>query len=133
MSGGNKQKSKEKEEGEERRKLAMAFVCLILVFLLFAGFLIKIGVDKALYNRFEDRGLPRINIKLNEVSLEDELEYDNNLYRVIAIDFVKKSSVNMNNLLKFEKKDTLVLMTCAGTLLDNGDATHRLIITAVRK
>ena len=71
--------------------------------------------------------------KLNEVSLEDELEYDNNLYRVIAVDFVKKSSVNMNNLLKFEKKDTLVLMTCAGTLLDNGDATHRLIITAVRK
>lgn len=84
MSGGNKQKSKEKEEGEERRKLAMAFVCLILVFLLFAGFLIKIGVDKALYNRFEDRGLPRINIKLNEVSLDEikngskETKYENN-------------------------------------------------------
>jgi hypothetical protein len=28
--------------------------------------------------------------------------------------------------------DTLVLMTCAGELLDNGDATHRLIITAVK-
>lgn len=71
--------------------------------------------------------------RLDEVSLEDELEYNNNFYRVIAINLVKKSSINMSDLLKFEKKDTLVLMTCAGTLFDNGDATHRLIITAVRK
>lgn len=71
--------------------------------------------------------------RLNEVNLDDELEYNNNLYRVVSIDLVKKTNVNMNNLLKFEKKDTLVLMTCAGTLLDNGDATHRLIITSVRK
>ena len=70
MSGGNKRKKK-KENKEERRKMVMAFVCLFLVFLLFAGFLIKIGVDKALYNRFEDRGLPRINIKLNGVSLDE--------------------------------------------------------------
>ena len=70
MSGGNKRKKK-KENKEERRKMVMAFVCLFLVFLLFAGFLIKIGVDKALYNRFEDRGLPRINIELNGVSLDE--------------------------------------------------------------
>ncbi len=69
MSGGNKQKKKENKE--EKRKLVMAFVCLILVFSLLAGFLIKIGVDKALYNRFEDRGLPRINIDLNGVSLRE--------------------------------------------------------------
>ena len=71
--------------------------------------------------------------RLDEIKLEDELEYDSVLYRVIAIDLMLKSNVNMEKLLEFEKKDTLVLMTCAGTLLNGGDATHRLIITAVRK
>ena len=29
-----------------------------------------------------------------------------------------------------EEKDTLVLMTCAGEDLGNGDSTHRLLVTA---
>jgi sortase (surface protein transpeptidase) len=36
----------------------------------------------------------------------------------------------MKELLKAEDTDTLVLMTCAGELMSNNDATHRLIVTA---
>ena len=42
----------------------------------------------------------------------------------------KKSDIKMSNVLKAEEKDTLVLMTCAGTPVGDKDATHRLIVTA---
>lgn len=38
----------------------------------------------------------------------------------------------MSTLLTPTSQDTIILMTCAGTDLGNGDASHRLIITAVR-
>ena len=37
----------------------------------------------------------------------------------------------MTEILKREEKDTIVIMTCAGELLDGGDATHRFMVTAV--
>ena len=40
--------------------------------------------------------------------------------------------IDMDKLLKTSRQDTVVIMTCAGKLLDGGDATHRLIITAIR-
>ena len=67
---------------------------------------------------------------LKKVKLGDYIEYGGNNYEVRAIDMLAKSKINMDKLLKAEDKDTLVIMTCAGTLLDGGDATHRLIITA---
>ncbi len=48
------------------------------------GFLIKGIIDNALYNRFPDRGVPRINIDLNGVSLDEiksgskETKYEGN-------------------------------------------------------
>ena len=70
--------------------------------------------------------------RLNEVYLGDKIEYNDIVYHVVAIDLLAKSDISMSSLLKLEKKDTIVLMTCAGTLLDGGDATHRLMIKAVR-
>lgn len=70
---------------------------------------------------------------LDEVHLADAIEYGNKLYRVVAIDQLEKSKINMNELLKTEEEDTLVIMTCAGKLFADGDATHRLIITAIEE
>ena len=70
--------------------------------------------------------------RLNDVHLGDELEYNNSVYHVVSIDLVSKPDISMTSLLKFEKKDTLILMTCAGELLDGNDATHRLMIKAVK-
>ena len=71
--------------------------------------------------------------ELNIVKLGDEVLYNGTTYRVVARDMISKQLINMNKLLTEKEKDTLILMTCAGTLLDNGDATHRLIITAIRE
>lgn len=62
----------------------------------------------------------------------DAIEYDGRHYYTIRREVLEKSNISMTQLLKSEANDTLILMTCAGKLLDGGDATHRLIITAVR-
>ena len=43
---------------------------------------------------------------------------------------LEKADVDMNKMLAPAEKDTLVIMTCAGMDLGNGDATHRLVLTA---
>lgn len=68
---------------------------------------------------------------LDDVHLGDIIEYNETSYTVISYKIQAKSDISMARLLKSADKDTIVLMTCAGELLDNGDATHRLIITAV--
>ena len=68
---------------------------------------------------------------LKNVELNQEITYNDNTYRVVAIDKMQKSDINMTKLLMGANKDTIVIMTCAGELLDGGDATHRLIITAI--
>ena len=68
---------------------------------------------------------------LKNVRLEDTFEYNGKTYEVRMIDMVAKDKISMNRILQSEEKDTIILMTCAGTLLNNGDATHRLIITAL--
>ena len=69
---------------------------------------------------------------LSGAKLNSTINYDNKTYRVTEIAMTQKKNVNMNRLLRSTDKDTLVIMTCAGQLLDGGDATHRLIITATR-
>ena len=69
---------------------------------------------------------------MNELDLFDSIKYGDSDYQVVKISLMPKSKIIMRDLLKEADKDTLVLMTCAGTLLDNHDATHRLIITAVK-
>ena len=68
---------------------------------------------------------------LNEIKLGDEIFYDETNYKITNIEVLEKPDVDMDKILATEDVDTLVLMTCAGELLTNGDATHRLIITAV--
>ncbi len=69
---------------------------------------------------------------LNRVDLGDLINYDGNNYKVKKISLSSKNRVDMSELLAPAEKDTIVIMTCAGELLENGDATHRLILTAVK-
>lgn len=69
---------------------------------------------------------------LDSVRLGDEIKYDYDSYYVTDVRVEAKGDISMASLLRSNSMDTLVLMTCAGELLDNGDATHRLIITAVK-
>lgn len=68
---------------------------------------------------------------LHQVKLDAEIDYNGKSYRVVAIDMVPKEEIDMLKVLGWADRETLVLMTCAGKLLDGGDATHRLIVTAV--
>ena len=69
--------------------------------------------------------------RLNQLGVGEEIIYDLVKYTVTKVEILEKSEISMNKLLLPAEKDTIVLMTCAGELLDGGDATHRLIITAV--
>lgn len=59
-----------------------------------------------------------------------EIMYSNKYYTVTKKELLSKSEINMDDLLTANDSDTLVLMTCAGELYDNGDASHRIIVTA---
>ena len=64
------------------------------------------------------------------VVVGDQIYYDGGEFRVDKIEYLAKDAVNMARALAKSKENTLVLMTCAGELYDNGDASERLIITA---
>ncbi len=68
---------------------------------------------------------------LNKINLGDEISYNGKRYQVKKITISKKSEIDMSRLLASAEQDTLVIMTCAGNSLGNGDATHRLIVTAI--
>lgn len=68
--------------------------------------------------------------KLDKTSLGDEIFYNNTKYTVKEIKVSEKVDVDMSKLLAPAEEDTVIIMTCAGTDLGNGDATHRLIVTA---
>ena len=68
---------------------------------------------------------------LNQIRLNDEIFYNNNKYIVKKITIAEKAAVDMSELLMRADQDTLTIMTCAGANLSNGDATHRLLVTAV--
>lgn len=69
---------------------------------------------------------------LNEVDLNAEIIYEGSAYKITEISMMRKEKIVMSEILRAEEKDTLVLMTCAGELLSGGDATHRLMVKAVR-
>ena len=69
---------------------------------------------------------------LDAIKYGDEIEYGGRTYKVTKIEMVAKDKINMKKLLSTSKEDTLILMTCAGKMLDDVDATHRMIITAIR-
>lgn len=67
---------------------------------------------------------------LNHINIGDTITYSGETYYVTDIDILAKEDVNMYEILSREEKETIVLMTCDGVLYDNGDASHRLIVTA---
>ena len=69
--------------------------------------------------------------ELHKVKLNEILKYDDKSYRVTSIDMLEKAKISMSEILSSTEKDTIIIMTCAGELLDGGDATHRLLIKAV--
>lgn len=68
---------------------------------------------------------------LKNVRIGNEINYNNKVYRIIKEQLSVKEVVKMNEILAPSNKDTLILMTCAGTERGDGDADYRLIITAV--
>ena len=69
---------------------------------------------------------------LNHISIGDTITYNGETYYVTNIDIVAKDEINMYEVLAREDNETIVLMTCEGELYSNGDASHRLIVTASR-
>lgn len=67
---------------------------------------------------------------LANLQIGDEIIYESMIYRVESMIVKEKSMISLDELLRAEEKKTLVIMTCAGEDLGNGDATHRLIVTA---
>ena len=68
---------------------------------------------------------------LQDVQLNQVITYGNRDYRITKIDTLLKSDVNMSSILASANTPTIIIMTCAGEMLPNQDATHRLIVTAV--
>lgn len=70
---------------------------------------------------------------LDRVKIGDQITYDGQSYKVISSEVVAKESVNMERILANTKRPVLKIMTCAGELYNNGDASHRLIVTAIKE
>lgn len=70
--------------------------------------------------------------KLHQVQVGDTIIYNHDTYTITELQTLAKADISMAEILQAAAEPTLVLMTCAGTPLPNQDATHRLIVTAVR-
>ena len=68
---------------------------------------------------------------LNQVTPGSTIYYNGKTYQITDIKTLAKSEIDMNILLAPEAHNTLVIMTCAGEILANQDATHRFIVTAL--
>ena len=68
---------------------------------------------------------------LNQVKAGDLVEYNGKKYRIVDTKTLEKADIDMKTLLAPEDHNTLVIMTCAGEILDHQDATHRFIVTAL--
>lgn len=71
--------------------------------------------------------------ELHNVKIGEELTYGNRQYLIVDTETVLKKDVNMKAILQGSERETLIIMTCAGELLENQDATHRLLVTAILK
>ena len=69
---------------------------------------------------------------LDDVRLGDIIYYNGEKYKVLTISVARKEDIIMSELLRPDEQESLVVMTCAGTLLPHGDATHRLMLDAVK-
>ena len=69
---------------------------------------------------------------LNQVHVGDYIYYNGESFQITRTQILSKADISMNALLAPSKETTMVIMTCAGEPLGNKDATHRLIVTAVK-
>ncbi len=67
---------------------------------------------------------------LHNTRLGDKIYLDGEEYTIDSINLSVKEDIDMLELLSESPEKTLVLMTCAGNMLEGGDATFRLIVTA---
>ena len=67
--------------------------------------------------------------KLSQIEIGDEIDYLGAKYTVVNVGVLPKNEIRMNKLLSGDEGN-LVLMTCAGELYANGDASERLIVEA---
>lgn len=89
------------------------------------------------YNNVESKTLlighsSSVFTKLDDVAVNDSIIYNNYDYTVVSRSIVELESIDMAKLLESSPRDTIVLMTCAGQVFEDGSATHRLILFAVR-
>ena len=70
---------------------------------------------------------------LPDVAIGDEIYFRGERFVVTRSVTVLKADVRMGELLRADGAESIVLMTCAGEILEGGDATERLLITAVRE
>ena len=68
---------------------------------------------------------------LHHIKINDTINVNGTSYKVVDSAILPKSAISMKEILKSETSDTIIIMTCAGDLYSDGDASHRLIITAV--
>ena len=71
-------------------------------------------------------------VDLDRLRLGDAIYYNNEEYRAVEIQRIPKAQIHMNEVLAPREKETLVIMTCAGELYRNGDASHRLMVVATQ-
>lgn len=70
---------------------------------------------------------------LTNLNENDIIEYSGEVFAVQRHEVRAKERISMGSLLNSGDEGTLILMTCAGEALANGDATERLIVTAQRQ
>ena len=68
--------------------------------------------------------------RLNDLTIGNMIIYNDIKYYVTDTVVLQKSDVEMSKILQEEPVDTIKLMTCFGELYEDGDASHRLIVTA---
>ncbi len=69
---------------------------------------------------------------LKDVKVGDLISYDLGEYTIVSTEVFRKIDIDMNDVLSKRDVETIVIMTCAGELYDDGDASHRLIVTAIK-
>ena len=113
----------------------------ILILLIGAGLIMKGIIDNALYNRFPDKRLPRINIDLNEVELGEikegskEEKYKNNqlsIYDNGAIDKYENIEIKGrgNSTWEYSKKPYQISFNKKVDLLKLGKAKKWLLLAS---
>lgn len=70
---------------------------------------------------------------LYQTKVGDSIFYNNVEYKIIKTTTLLKSEIDMDDVLREEANETLIIMTCAGEPMGEKDATHRLLVTALKK